>query len=87
MQCDPLIQEYLGITLLPQAGVALGMSVTVVNTLGETGATVRNIVLFGVLIYELVGPTLTRIALTKAGDITPKAEAMAAQADDEDQDE
>ena len=87
MHCDPLIQEYLGITLLPQAGVALGMSVTVVNTLGETGAMVRNIVLFGVLIYELVGPTLTRIALTRAGDITPKAEAMAAQADDEDQDE
>ena len=86
MHCDPLIQEYLGITLLPQAGVALGMSVTVVNTLGETGAMVRNIVLFGVLIYELVGPTLTRIALTRAGDITPKAEAQAAQADD-DQDE
>ena len=77
MHCDPLVQEYLGVTLLPQAGVALGMSVTVVNTLGEAGATVRNIVLFGVLIYELVGPTLTRIALTRAGDITPKAQAVA----------
>ena len=33
---------------------------------------VRNIVLFGVLIYELVGPTLTRIALTRAGDISPR---------------
>lgn len=37
---------------------------------------VRNIVLFGVLIYELIGPALTRIALTEAGDIQPKAEAV-----------
>ena len=81
MHCEPLIQKYLGVTLLPQAGVALGMSVTVAQTLGETGATVRNIVLFGVLIYELVGPTLTRIALTRAGDITPKAQAVALQDD------
>ena len=51
------------------------MSVTVAQTLGADGAMVRNIVLFGVLIYELVGPALTRIALTEAGDIKPKAEA------------
>lgn len=81
VHCEPMIQKYLGITLLPQAGVALGMSVTVAQTLGEGGAMVRNIVLFGVLIYELVGPTLTRIALTRAGDIQPKAEA-AVSADD-----
>ena len=56
--------------------VALGMSVTVAQTLGADGAMVRNIVLFGVLIYELVGPALTRIALTEAGDIQPKAEAV-----------
>lgn len=77
MHCEPMIQKYLGITLLPQAGVALGMSVTVAQTLGEGGELVRNIVLFSVLIYELVGPTLTRIALTRAGDIQPKAEAVA----------
>ena len=78
VHCDPMVQKYLGITLLPQAGVALGISVTVAQTLGADGAMVRNIVLFGVLIYELVGPTLTRIALTRAGDITPKAQAVAA---------
>ncbi|MDD7175459.1 MAG: sodium:proton antiporter, partial [Clostridiales bacterium] len=78
---DPAIQKYLGITLLPQAGVALGMSVTVAQTLGEGGMLVRNIVLFGVLIYELVGPMLTRIALTRAGDIQPKATAVAASDD------
>ncbi len=76
MHCPPLVQKYLGITLLPQAGVALGMSVTVAQTLGPSGAMMRNIVLFGVLIYELVGPTLTRIALTRAGDIQPKTVAV-----------
>ena len=81
MNCDPQIQKYLGITLLPQAGVALGMSVTVAQTLGPDGELVRNIVLFGVLIYELVGPTLTRIALTRAGDIQPKAAAVASSDD------
>ena len=63
--------KYLGITLLPQAGVALGMSVTAME-LGEVGALIRNIVLFSVLIYELVGPTLTKMALTRAGEIEPK---------------
>ena len=81
VHCEPLIQHYLGITLLPQAGVALGMSVTVAQTLGTGGQMVRNIVLFGVLIYELVGPTLTRIALTKSGDITPRVEPAAASDD------
>ena len=71
MKCDDKTTKYLGITLLPQAGVALGMSVTALE-LGEVGQIVRNIVLFSVLIYELVGPVLTKIALTKAGNIEPK---------------
>ncbi len=68
---EPNIQKYLGITLLPQAGVALGMSITAME-IGESGIIIRNIVLFGVLIYELFGPTMTKVALTKAGDIQPK---------------
>ena len=72
MGCNHNIVKYLGITLLPQAGVALGMSVTVAAQFGAEGAIVRNIVLFSVMIYELVGPMLTKFALTKAGDITPK---------------
>lgn len=66
------VKKYLGITLLPQAGVALGMSAQVGVAMGATGSMVRSIVLFGVLIYELVGPSLTKWALTKAGDIQPK---------------
>ena len=65
---DPNIVKYLGITLLPQAGVALGMAIKAIE-LGPDGAIVRNITLFAVLIYEIVGPFLTKIALTKACDI------------------
>ena len=72
-KCEPNIKKYLGITLLPQAGVALGMSITAMS-IGEQGIIIRNIVLFGVLIYELFGPTLTKIALMKAGEISPKIE-------------
>lgn len=70
--CDENIQKYLGITLLPQAGVALGMSAIVFQTMGEQGVLIRNIVLFAVLVYEIFGPVLTKIALTKAGDIKQK---------------
>ncbi len=71
--CVPNIVKYLGITLLPQAGVALGMTITVADEMGQSGRMIRSVVLFGVLIYELVGPMLTKIALTKSGDIQPKA--------------
>ena len=70
-KCEPTVQKYLGITLLPQAGVALGMSLTALS-LGESGIIIRNIALFAVLIYELAGPLLTKIALDKAGEITEK---------------
>ena len=73
MHCDPNVTKYLGITLLPQAGVALGMSLQAAQMLGEDGSMIRSITLFSVLIYELIGPTLTKIALTKSGDIQPKS--------------
>ncbi len=68
VKSDPNIIKYLGITLLPQAGVALGMAIKAME-LGADGAIVRNITLFAVLIYEIVGPFLTKLALAKAGDI------------------
>ena len=76
MKCDRNIVKYLGITLLPQAGVALGMAIKA-HELGADGAIVANITLFAVLIYELVGPLLTKIALTKAGDIIPEGKTSA----------
>lgn len=73
VNCESKISRYLGITLFPQAGVALGMCTTAME-LGEAGRLIRNITLFSVLIYELVGPLLTKQALTAAGDIRPMSE-------------
>ena len=76
--CEPQICKYLGITLFPQAGVALGMCAIVAASveMGAQGALVRNITLFAVLIYEVFGPLLTRWALTKAGDIKPMSDGV-----------
>ena len=71
--CDEKVTKYLGVTLLPQAGVALGMCLRVGELGSYEGRLIRNIVLFSVLVYELIGPTLTKWALTKAGDIQPKS--------------
>ncbi len=71
MKCDSNVVKYLGITLLPQAGVALGMCNQAAVLGGSEASLIRNITLFGVLIYELVGPLLTRNALMKAGEIKP----------------
>ena len=72
VHCGPDIVKYLGVTLFPQAGVALGMCVTASSLPGD-GPLIRNIVLFAVLVYEMAGPVLTKWALTKAGDIRPKS--------------
>ena len=67
------VRNYLGITLLPQAGVAIGMAQSVaanpeLHAAGVSSQIVA-IVLFATLVYELVGPVLTKIALTRAGEI------------------
>ena len=76
--CSPNITKYLGITLLPQAGVALGMALTAQNL--SDGTMVRSVVLFSVLIYELVGPNLTKWALTASGEIQPEGRTSARRA-------
>lgn len=73
--CAPQICKYLGITLLPQAGVALGMCATAMQ-LGAEGNLIRNITLFAVLVYEICGPLMTRQALQAAGDIKPMSEEV-----------
>ena len=74
MHCGNTVRKYLGITLFPQAGVALGMVVSAQALGAEMGGMIRNITLFSVLIYELVGPQLTRMALTSAGEIQAGAD-------------
>lgn len=73
--CSDAITKHLGITLLPQAGVALGMALTA--TALSDGAKVRNVVLFAVLVYELIGPALTKRSLTLAGEIRPEGKTNA----------
>ena len=68
-KCEPNIIKYLGPTLIPQAGVAIGMARMCTTALPEYGAAINAIVLSGTLIYELIGPVITKIALTKAGEI------------------
>lgn len=76
VKCDSNIVKYLGVTLLPQAGVALGMAIKA-EALGPDGAIVANITLFAVLVYEIVGPMLTKISLLKAGEIKPEEKVSA----------
>jgi Kef-type K+ transport system membrane component KefB len=75
--CSEKITRHLGITLLPQAGVALGMALTAQQLAG--GAVVRSVVLFSVLVYELVGPALTKRSLIAAGEIRTEGKTNARQ--------
>ncbi len=71
VRADPNIRKYLGLTLLPQAGVAIGMASLVAARFPTLGTQVNTIVLSGVLVFELAGPVITKLALTKAGEIHP----------------
>ena len=68
-----IVSKYLGFTLVPQEGVAIGLAATAAATLPEYGNSIQTIVLCGVVIYELVGPIITKTALKKAGEITKTA--------------
>ena len=69
VKADDNVRKYLGLTLLPQAGVAIGMSQLVAGRFPALAGSVNTVVLAGVLVFELVGPIITKIALTKAGEI------------------
>ena len=75
--CDNKIKQHLGVTLLPQAGVALGMALTAQQL--SDGEIVRSVVLFSVLVYELVGPALTKRSLIAAGEIQEEGRTNARQ--------
>ncbi len=76
-KCDANIVKYLGFTLIPQAGVAIGMARMCQTSLPEYGTVINAVVLAGTLIYELTGPVITKIALTKAGEIKPDVKKTA----------
>ena len=66
---EPTVQKYLGFTLFPQAGVAIGLATTAAKTFGELGSVILAIILSATIVYELTGPVITKIALQKAGEI------------------
>ena len=73
-RCEPEVRKYLGLALVPQAGVAIGLATTAntlfaENGLPESGAIILAIILSSTLIYELIGPVVSKFALTKAGEI------------------
>lgn len=75
VKAEPNVRKYLGYTLLPQAGVAIGMTQLAMQVIPEYGVTVRAVILAGTLVYELIGPVITKVALTKAGEIAPAQRA------------
>ena len=68
-KAEPVVQKYLGLTLVPQAGVAIGLATTALTIVPEYGTQIQTIILCGTVIYELIGPLTTKIALKKAGEI------------------
>ncbi len=69
MKAEPKIRKYLGFTLLPQAGVAIGLTIVAQGIVPEYAQTIRAVVLCGTLIYEIIGPTVSKVALKAAGEI------------------
>lgn len=69
MKAPSMVKKYIGFTLIPQAGVAIGLALLASQALPEYGQTIRAVVLCATLIYELVGPAITKYALQQAGEI------------------
>lgn len=90
-RAEPTVKKYLGFTLIPQAGVAIGLATTAARIFGassdvlvrDAGAMILAVILTSTLIYELIGPGITKVAITKAGeipaDVKPSKQAPAAQ--------
>ena len=71
---DQSVQRNLGLTLVPQAGVALGLSLIAANIIhGDHGQYIRTIILGATIVYELVGPLLAKFALKRSGCIEENA--------------
>ncbi len=66
---EPVVQKYLGLTLIPQAGVAIGLATLAMTGIPEYGKEIQTIILSATVIYELIGPVAAKLALKKAGEI------------------
>ena len=76
-RCEPQVKKYLGFALIPQAGVAIGLSTTAYRLFSsnpspecqKAGALILAIILTSTLVYELIGPMVAKFAFLKAGEI------------------
>jgi Kef-type K+ transport system membrane component KefB len=64
------VKKYLGLALIPQAGVAIGLSLLFEQAYPAIGGSIKAVILCATLIYEIIGPAVSKYALVKAGDIT-----------------
>ena len=71
-KCEASVRKFLGPCLMPQAGVAIGLSLAAGQVVPEHAPQIRAVILCGTLIYELIGPAVTKFSLKKAGEITGK---------------
>lgn len=71
-KCNAAVRKYLGPCLMPQAGVAIGLSLAAAQVVPEHAPQIRAVILCGTLIYELIGPAVTKVSLKQAGEITGK---------------
>jgi len=68
VDADPMVQKYLGFTLLPQGGISIGLSIIVANQLPQYSAAITTVIMFSVFVYEISGPIFAKMALNKAGE-------------------
>lgn len=69
MKANPMVTKYLGLGLLPQGGISIGLLVLVRQQLPEFAVAIGTIIMFSVLIYEVTGPIFAKLAIQKAGEI------------------
>lgn len=69
LKADPMVTKYLGLALLPQGGISIGLLVLVSQQLPEFSVAISTIIMFSVLIYEVTGPIFAKLALQKADEI------------------
>lgn len=65
---EPVVKKYLGWALLPQGGISIGLSMIVKDQLPAFSERIVTLILFSVLVFEIAGPILAKIAITKAGE-------------------
>lgn len=76
VDADETVVKYLGMSLLTQGGISIGLSMNVRNQMPELGDSIVTVILFSVLIFEILGPILTKIAITKAGEVDGRTKGL-----------